>query len=83
MSILVPIDGGATIVEVPYDEVPEECESIISLLQGEKADIDIWLEFGAIYNRRGLKEQFEKLLSAAIDTGKAPGDQKGSPEKAE
>jgi len=63
MSLEIPLLGSDTeVIEINYNELPEDVDEVIHILKTEKAALNLWVTLAVEYYRRGKREEFVKLL---------------------
>mmetsp|Transcript_22088 Transcript_22088/g.66296 ORF Transcript_22088/g.66296 Transcript_22088/m.66296 type:complete len:1116 (+) Transcript_22088:268-3615(+) len=67
MSIIIPVRGSTSTVEVFNDELPENPTDVIDLLRAELAPLDAWCDFAVAYHCQGRHEQFREVLRGVVD----------------
>jgi RNA polymerase-associated protein CTR9 len=67
MSIIIPVRGSTSTVEVFNDELPENPTDVIDLLRAELAPLDTWCDFAVAYHCQGRHEQFREILRGVVD----------------
>ena len=67
MSILIPVQNSAEVVEVAVSALPDDANDIVDILQAEMAPLDLWLKFAVEYYKQGRLEQFKLLLDPLVE----------------
>lgn len=67
MSILIPVQNSAEVVEVAVSALPDDANDIVDILQAEMAPLDLWLKFAVEYYKQGKLEQFKLLLDPLVE----------------
>lgn len=67
MSIIIPVRGSASAVEVFNDELPDSPADVIDLLRAELAPLHTWCEFAVAYHALGRDEQLREVLLGVVD----------------
>ena len=62
MEVYIPIATTDDFVLVQSDALPEDPESVISILQSETAPLGVWLDVARLYCNKGHTEQYIQIL---------------------
>jgi len=63
MSIEIPLhESDAEVIEITFDELPDDVDEVIHILRTEKASLNYWNTLAIEYYRRGRRDAFVKLL---------------------
>ena len=67
MSIVIPVRGSTSTVEIFNDELPDVSTNVINLLRAELAPLRTWCEFAVAYHNQGREEQFREVLLGVVE----------------
>ena len=63
MSIEIPLfQSDSEVIEISFDELPDDVDEVIHILKTEKAALNLWVTLAIEYYRRGKRDEFVKLL---------------------
>lgn len=66
MSLEIPLLGSdSEVIEISFDELPEDVDEVIHILKTEKAALNLWVTLAIEYYRRDMRDAFVKLLEVA------------------
>jgi RNA polymerase-associated protein CTR9 len=66
MSVEIPLkDGDSEVIEIPFDDLPEEVDEVTNILKAENAALNLWVTLAIEYYRRNKRDAFVRLLEVA------------------
>ena len=66
MSVEIPLkDGDSEVIEIPFDDLPEEVDEVTNILKAENAALNLWVTLAIEYYRRNKRDAFVRLMEVA------------------